>query len=511
MMSLTEEQTHKALRTSIFDGAFATVMGSLCGGIFLVGFALNVLSATTLQVGILAALPVSANMAQILGSIIIERFGHRRPFCIICVTVARLFWLLILLLPLPLFQGWGDARIWFLVLLVGLSCLHGSMSGVAWLGWMSDLIPVDIRGRFFAKRNIVAATSGMVATLAGGAFLNYWEQQHGRENPVGYLTLFGIGLVFGLISSFFLSRVPDPKKFAAKNQEGLSWKTITAPLKDRNFRSLLIYVSLFMFVTQMAGPFYSVYMIEFLEVDFSTITLLITFATLASLFMLRIWGPIADQMGNKPILVVAGFAHALIPLAWVVAQDALYYEALVLAHILSGMFHAAIVLAHVNILIKLSPETGRSFYIAAFNTLIGLSVALAPILGGILLELFSGAQLQIGQWQLNNLHLLFLLSGGLQILVLLLLGRLHETGSASSRTVLLQLRNDLDPQTGIASATDFVTIRATQTTRVFKKIDTKTDDWAAHSEARVEKLIDLCIRKFRKPVRFLLDQPPSSS
>ena len=41
------------------------------------------------------------------------------------------------------------------------------------------------------------------------------------------------------------------------------------------------------------------------------------------------------------------------------------------------MFHAAILLAHVNILIKLAPEAGRSFYIAAFNTIIGFSVAAA--------------------------------------------------------------------------------------------------------------------------------------
>lgn len=511
-MKLTEEETTRALRMSMMDGAFATVMGSLCGGIFLVGFALNVLSASTVQVGILAALPVSANMAQLLGSILIERLGHRRRFCMAWVFMARILWVPIILLPLPMFAGWADWRIWGLVFMVGLSCMHGSMSGVAWLGWMSDLIPVNTRGRFFAKRNIVCASSGMVATLLGGAFLNYWENTRGRESPHGYLTLFGLGISFGLVASYFLSRVPDPKaKVQNAEKPKLSWKTITAPLGDRNFRTLLVYAGAFMFVTQMAGPFYSVYMIEFLEVDFSTITLLITFATLASLFMLRIWGPISDQLGNKPILTVAGFAHAMIPLVWVVAQDNLYYEALVLAHVLSGMFFAAIMLAHVNVLIKLAPESGRSFYIAAFNTMIGLSVAVAPIVGGVLLEAFSAVRLQIGQWQLNNLHLLFLTSGGLQILVLFLLARLHETGAANARTVLLQLRNDLDPQTGIASATDFVTIRAGKTTRVFQKIDYKTDDWAARCEKRVARIIDAFIRRFRGPIRYLLDLSPPPS
>lgn len=487
---------------SVYDGAFATMMGSLCGGIFLVGFALNVLGASALQVGILAALPVSANIAQVIGSILVERYGHRRYLCILCVTAARLFWLPILGLPFLLFGEAADPRIWILVALVGASCLLGSISGVAWLSWMSDLIPGDIRGRFFARRNIVCAAAGMVVVLAGGAFLNFWEGLHGREDPFGYLILFAIGLALGLISSWFLSRVHDPKAGPAPpGVNGLSWAALVSPFRDSNFRALIIYVGLFMFVTQMAGPFYAVYMIENLGVDFGTITWLITFATLASLFMLRIWGPIADEMGNKPILIVAGFAHALIPLIWVVAQEGIYYQALVLAHIASGVFWAALMLAHVNVLIKLSPEKGRSFYIAAFNTSLGLSVAVAPIMGGVFLNFTEGWQVQAGRWTLTNLHILFLLSGGAQILVLGTLLGLRETGASSPRAVLFQLRNDLDPQTGLASATDFVTVRASKTSRLLKTVDARTESWAGRSEAFVERQFDRALVRFEKPLR----------
>lgn len=498
-MSGAIQGTEKDLRMSIYDGAFATMMGSLCGGIFLVGFALNILNANALQVGILAALPVSANMAQIIGSVLIERYGHRRWICLICVTLARLFWLPVLALPFAMFGGIEDARVWILVVLIGASCFLGSISGVAWLSWMSDIIPADTRGRFFAKRNIVCAAAGMVVVLAGGAFLNLRASSHGREDPYGYLILFAIGLGFGLISSWYLSRVRDPKAGPApRNIQKITFATLFAPLRESNFRALILYVALFMFVTQMAGPFYAVYMIENLEIDFGTITWLITFATLASLFMLRIWGPIADQFGNKPILLVAGFAHALIPLIWVVAQDTIYYEALVIAHIASGVFHAALMLAHVNILIKLSPEQGRSFYIAAFNTSVGLAVALAPIAGGIFLSATEGWQLQAGRWTLNHLHLLFLLSGALQILVLLTLLKLREEGAQSPRAVLFQLRNDLDPQTGLASAMDFVTVRAGSTGRVLKKIDNKTGQWADKSEAWIASFIDSSTAKFER-------------
>lgn len=500
-MSLPKE-TEYALRMSVYDGAFATMMGSLCGGIFLVGFALNVLGATALQVGILAALPVSANMAQVIGSILVERYGHRRILCIISVTAARLFWLPILGLPFLVFGDAADPRIWILVALVGMSCLLGSVAGVAWLGWMSDLIPGDIRGRFFARRNIVCAAAGMVVVLAGGAFLNFWEGLRGREDPFGYLILFSVGLVLGLISSWYLSRVYDPKAGPPPpGVNGLTWAALLSPFRDGTFRALIIYVGLFMFVTQMAGPFYAVYMIENLGVDFGTITWLITFATLASLFMLRIWGPIADEMGNKPILIVAGFAHALIPLIWVVAQEGVYYHALVLAHIASGMFYAALLLAQVNALIKLSPEQGRSFYIAAFNTSLGLAVAVAPIIGGIFLSATEGLQVQAGRWTLTNLHILFLLSGAAQILVLGTLFALREAGASSPRAVLFQLRNDLDPQTGLASATDFVTVRAGKTGRILKTVDSRTDQWAGRSEAFIERRLDALLKRFEKPVR----------
>ncbi|TVR52349.1 MAG: MFS transporter [Puniceicoccaceae bacterium] len=496
---------------SIYDGAFATMMASLCGGIFLVGFALNVLEANALQVGLLAAMPVSANMAQIIGSIIVERYGRRRVLCLICVTAARLLWLPILGLPFLVFGEVADPRIWLLVLLVGASCLLGSISGVAWLGWMSDIIPSDIRGRFFARRNIVCAAAGMVVILAGGAFLNFSEAQFGRESPTGYVILFSIGIVLGLIASYFLYRVHDPKSGQTPPAGGVTRAALFSPFRDGNFRALIVYVALFMFVTQMAGPFYAVYMIENLQVDFGTITWLITFATLASLFMLRFWGPIADEMGNRPILLVAGFAHALIPLIWVVAQEGAYYHALVLAHIASGAFFAALMLAHVNILIKLSPEKGRSFYIAAFNMSIGLAVAVAPILGGVFLSLTEGWQMQTGRWTVNNLHALFLLSGALQIVVLFTLIGLREEGSSSPRAVLLQLRNDLDPQTGLASAMDFVSVRAGRTGRVLKTIDERTDDWSARSEAMIDRRLAALETRFAKPLAHLrrLFSPPS--
>lgn len=488
---------------SVLDGACATIMASLAGGIFLVGFALNVLGASTLQVGILAALPVSANVAQLIGASLIESFGRRRWLCLLAVTGGRLVWIVVMLLPLTFFDSVADWRPWVLVALVGISCLLGALAGVAWLEWMSDVIPEKIRGAYFGHRNMVCAASGMVAVLAGGAFLSWWENAHGREDPFGYLILFGTGLVFGLLASWFLSRIPDPSEHSQdQTKPRFQAEAIFRPFGDRNFVSLVFYVAAFMFVTQLAGPFYSVFMIENLGIGFGTITWFMTFATLTSLFMLRLWGPISDQMGNRPVLIVAGAAHALIPLMWVVSTPESYFWPIALAHVASGAFFSAIMLAQVNILIKLSPARGKSFFIAVFNASIGLAAGVAPIVGGWLLELTSTVQWQVGEWTLGNLHLLFLLSGGLQLLVLIALIRVHEEGALPSTAVLQQLRADLDPQTGVAGATDFIAVNVHRTEGALRGIDRLTDEWAGRSEAAVGRFLK---RRFR-PSRVALSR-----
>lgn len=499
-MALSEFQVARALRMSLYDGALATVMGSWAGGIFLVGYALHVLGATNVQTGVLAALPVAANVAQILGAMWIEAFNHRRPFSIATVTVGRLCWIPILLLPLPLFSGWADQRVWLLMLLYGASCFCGSLSGVAWLEWMSDLIPEKIRGSYLAKRNVVCAAAGMVAVLAGGAFMDAWAGRHGDAISLGYVWLFGVSIVFGMVSSWFLARVPDPKINLARGGRRFDVAALVRPLQDANFRRIVVYAGAFTFATQLAGPFYNVYMIENLGVPLGRITWFLTAATLASLFMWRIWGPISDTMGNKPVLTVAGLAYAGVPFVWMSATAAAPETPLLLAQLLTGGLTAATALAQVNILVKLAPPTGRAVYIAVFNAMMGLAAGLAPIVGGWLVDALADVHVAVGGWVLSGLPLLFLISAALQVLTLLPLLGVKEVGAASPYAVLMQLRNDLDPRTGIASASDFVLLHKSRAEDVLSRLDRATDIWAERSEFRIGQGFDAVQRRLKRPL-----------
>ena len=49
--------------------------------------------------------------------------------------------------------------------LIFLSYAFASVSYVSWLSWMSDLVPDEIRGRFFGTRNMVCGAAGIAMML----------------------------------------------------------------------------------------------------------------------------------------------------------------------------------------------------------------------------------------------------------------------------------------------------------------------------------------------------------
>jgi len=490
---------NKALNYSTIDGALSAVMGSLAGGMFLMGFAIKILKATPQQIGILAALPMFANLVQIFGSIIIEKTGKKKLLCFVSIFINRILWILIILLPLALFAPLADWKVWVLVAIIAVSSLFGSLAGISWIAWMSDIVPENIRGSYFGKRNMIASACGMIVVLLGGKFITMWEQQFGETNPFGFVLLFATGLVVGLIAIFFLSRIPEAESTKKKGAGSFDFKVFFKPLQDKNFFTLILFVSAWMFAIQIAAPFYGVFMIDNLKIDFSTITILGTFATFATLFMMKIWGPISDKLGNKPVIIVSGWFLIVIPFLWILAVPGKYYLPVLLAHILSGAFMAGAALSQFNILIKLSPKEGRSVYLALFAAITGIVGATAPIVGGSLSNMLGNFSMTMLNYNVSNLHVIFIISAVLQAVTIFFILKVKEPAASTPVAVIMQLSNDLNPQTGIAGAADFMMVELQKTEGILNKIDKVTDRLADTSEEQIGKVLDKGEKMVKKP------------
>ena len=85
--TITPADMLRGERALVRDSAWASLAGSLYGGVILVGFALA-LGAGPLTIGALAAIPFIGQAVQLPAIALIERVRQRRKITVLAVTVS---------------------------------------------------------------------------------------------------------------------------------------------------------------------------------------------------------------------------------------------------------------------------------------------------------------------------------------------------------------------------------------------------------------------------------------
>ena len=121
--------------------------------------------------------------------------------------------------------------------------------------------------------------------------------------------------------------------------------------------------------------------------------------------------------------------------------------------------------------------------------------------------MFEGTTFTILTYNISNLHLIFVISAALQAATIFFILKVKEPKAATPVAVIMQLKNDLNPQTGIAGATDFLMIELEKGEGLLRKVDRITDELAEKSEERIEKVLDKgegIIKKYFKKLKDFL-------
>ncbi len=423
------------LRNSIYDGMFAHVFATLTGGAFLTGFALH-LGMSEVLIGALAALPFLATLFQIPAATHLVRHGRRRTLCLRTARAARVAWLPVLLLPLlPLSHAVKSA----LVLgILALSYAFGSVSFVSWLSWTTDLVPDGLRGRFFGTRNMLCGAAGMLATVVLGHLLDVFRRGGTLGTNAGFAFTFGVAVAAGLVSLRFLARISEPAPVSSRPSKvgGL-----TIPLRDPNFRRYLLFALAWGFSVNLAGPFLNVYLLRDLGYSYGFVAALTALSAISDLVGMRLWGALSDRVKNKPVIRMAGVVAAALPLGWLaLGPDSLVLPLLLYA--VGGGFWAGINLCSSNLLLRIAPGQSRPLYFSAYAVLGGIGSAAAPLLAGALLKTAGNdAPLPLLGHEILPIQALFVASGVLRTLSLLLLRRVQEPEEASIGQVVRVLRS----------------------------------------------------------------------
>jgi MFS family permease len=390
--ALTEEEFQKGLRSFIKDGLTTEVMASLTGGVFLVAFALK-LGASNVLIGLLAAIPPLVQLIQIPSIYLIEKYRIRKIICMYAAASSRLFWLLIALIPL-LFPG--NERLTVLVIAILLSTTLGALAGSSWNSWMHDFLPQDRLGLFFSKRMSMSIAMSIPFSLAAGFYIGRWEKLFPQYDLYGYTILFALGSLVGLIGVYFVSTIPEPRMVPLEEKINF-FERILKPLKDVNFKRLIMFMSSWNFAVNLAAPFFTVYMLKVLNLDIALIIALTVLSQISNILFLRIWGRLTDRFSNKSVLGVSGPLFLLGIFAWtytILPERRIFTVLLLIAiHIITGISTAGVTLASGNIGLKLAPKGQATAYLAANSLTNSLVAGVAPIIGGTLVDIFTGYEL----------------------------------------------------------------------------------------------------------------------
>jgi MFS family permease len=394
----------------------------------------KMLNANATVLGIIAGMMPLMVMAQIPAAQYIHRIGYKR-FVLAGWGTRTLFTFGMTLVPLA--TGWLDTTtqlVLLLALLFGFNLVRG-VSSCAWLPWLTHLVPENVRGRYVAgdaaMANLGSFLTIVLSALCLGAAPRPWQ----------FAVIFTFSAIMGVFSLMFLNRVPDvaitPE--IRSSSAPVPWLEM---LRHPPFRKLIN----FAMVWALAYGGFTAFTVAFLKTETGMAEGKILFVTSVSFIggLSSLWflGHRLDHVGSKPIVGVSLVAWLLIVLGWIaVAGGALAARLpLILAlQFLMGLFTSLVGMATSRLAMATIPAMGRNHFFVLYSVFANVSLGLAPVAWGLLIDLLGNEQRRFAGLVWNHYTIFYALVLLVFISTLILARKLDEPKAASLESLLAEI------------------------------------------------------------------------
>ena len=420
MSSLDIDSSRRGMKYSIIEGSFATVFIVLSTGAFLTGYAL-MLGANEFIIGLIGAIPFISQTMQILGSYLLKRYKSPQKLSIIASIFNRWIWVVLIFLPFLNLGSEIKILIFLLTLLISFS--SGSILANIWTTWIGEIVPKSVWGKYFGKRTAYNNIVNVAIFFISALILDDLKK---IDIKIGYLVITSICFISGVITTFLFKHHPDVK-FELEGGGSLR-DEILKPLRDKNFRSFILFFAQWNFAVGISAPFMTFHMLKNLNVSFSTIAIFNMLTMVLNIFLSQWWGKLIDKFGAKNVLMFNASNIAYIPILWLLATPdfllPLYIDAIMVGIAWSGFNLAAF-----NIPLSKAPKENRSTYVAVLSISSGFGYLFASMLAGYIATLLKEFSFEIFGLKFINLHILFFISFILRILGAIKLMKIPEAES----------------------------------------------------------------------------------
>ena len=376
--AVATSQTRRDLNAMLGDGAAYSVMVGI-GENYLPAFALA-MGMGQVVAGLIACVPMLAGaVLQLVSPYGVSKLGSYRRWVSLCAVVQAASFL-------PLVAAAWSQRIpvAVLFLIAGLYWGAGMSAGPAWSAWATAIVPARVRSRFFACRTRVAQAGVLVGFVGGGIALQYGSTL-GRP-LAAFALIFIVAAVCRFISSRLLAMQSEP--LSPGNPDGpgqiVGPREIIARLKYNGEGRLLTYLWMTYAAAQIAGPFFTPFILGHLRFDYATYMLILATSILTKALSMPLLGRFAHRYGARRLMIAGGFMLIPLPLFWLISTSVPY---LLCVQVVAGFAWAAFELSIILMSFDCIPASHRTSMLTAYNLGYAVASVGGSLVGGLLLKL----------------------------------------------------------------------------------------------------------------------------
>ncbi|MEW6142664.1 MAG: MFS transporter [Chloroflexota bacterium] len=331
----------------------------------------------------------------------VRKIGSRRHAILLIVLVDVVTFLPFIILPFLV----RDYLVQTIFLFYIISVVPTIVVGPIWASWITDLVPVGVRGRYMGRRMTFMGASELGCFIAAGVILNWFAGQV----FVGFSIIFAFAAMARLASWFMYRRMKDVPIARREEVSHFGFHDVVPAVRNGSVGQFMVFAASLYFTIFLASPFFAVFMLSELQFSYLAFMIVICSEQAARLAILRFWGRYADARGSLRVIKLVSVVIPMVPVLWLVSQNIVY---LVFVQIITGLALAGFELCAANFMYGAAPAGGRIKYIALFRALNCTGAAVGALLGGylavVLVPIFG-----------HKLLALFLLSGLLRGVVVL--------------------------------------------------------------------------------------------
>jgi len=374
------------MEMAVVEGIWAMLLLTMLSGPFLTSYLLY-LGANSQQIGIVLAVPAIANLLQIVSAMYMQKLKNRQRAFVLFASAHRLIGLMTGLIPFIF-----PKEFWMPVFII-IFLLYSSINafaGVIWTSLISDMVPGQLRGKYFGIRNVITSAVNSIGLYITGVIIDRYE------GALGFNIMFILAAITVVMNIIYFTRYPNPE--FEKPSEMKAGTFVLRPFMDKVFIKGLLFLTIWTFIITMTHPFFSYVMLELLGVRFQTVSNLVILQTVSSMLGFYICGQLSRKYSERTLLLSSLPFLAAAALIWGLLAILPQLLVLILIFICLGFGLGSYNQQIFIFMIGSSPKAERPIYIAVFSAITGLAGFLGPTIGGTIFEQLKAFPLWVQQY-----------------------------------------------------------------------------------------------------------------